>query len=459
MKAMSIKIFLILSLFAVINPSLLPAATQQRIALVIGNSQYTYSPLKNPVNDATDVATALKSLGFDVILKTNATKREMGSALEEFAKQLKGRDVGLFYYAGHGVQLNGVNYLIPVSAKINEETDVEYEAIDAGRILATMYNAKSRVNIVILDACRDNPYVRSFRSTTRGLAIITKAPMGTIVSYSTSPGDVARDGKDRNSPYTTFLIKYMKEPGLSIEQVFKSVRQKLNKETNGKQIPWELSSLQGDFFFVPGSSGKSDAIIPTEKTTTAGDDLDDENSKLDAEKQRLEKERAALAKKKTIDEKRQQIEEEQEILEAEKETQRLAEIKRKVPGKSATIAKMTRPSASTANEIRRDGRFISYDDGTVLDTRTKLMWAAKDNGSDINWLGAKSYCVNYRGGGYTDWRMPTQDEFAVLYDKAETNNFVGILNVHLTELIHLTSIAPWASETSGSEAAFFLFND
>ena len=222
----------------------LHAATEQRTALVIGNSNYTSGPLKNPANDAVDMSNTLEKLGFNVILKTNATKREMGKAVEDF-------DVGLFYYAGHGVQVNGVNYLIPVGVKINEETDVEYEAIDAGRILATMRNAKSRINIVILDACRDNPYARSFRSATRGLAIIANAPMGTIISYSTSPGDVALDGKGRNSPYTSSLLKYIKEPGLTIEQVFKHVRQQIDTETGGKQVPWELSSMKGEFYFNP----------------------------------------------------------------------------------------------------------------------------------------------------------------------------------------------------------------
>ncbi|MCX5855705.1 MAG: caspase domain-containing protein [Deltaproteobacteria bacterium] len=247
MKSFLTRIIFLSFLLTLITINPLQAATERRLALVIGNGKYTSSPLRNPVNDAADMADALKKLGFNVILKTNADKREMGKAFEDFGRQLKGQDVGLFYYAGHGVQLNGVNYLMPVSAKINEETDVEYEAIDAGRALATMHNAKSRINIVILDACRDNPYVRGFRSATRGLAIIAKAPMGTIISYSTSPGDVALDGKGRNSPYTSSLLQYMKEPGLSIEKVFKNVRQKLNRETGGKQMPWELSSLQGGF--------------------------------------------------------------------------------------------------------------------------------------------------------------------------------------------------------------------
>jgi protein-disulfide isomerase len=263
MQARPIRIFLVLLVVVLTYPSLLIAATEQRLALVIGNSNYEASPLRNPVNDANDMARSLKNLGFKVILKTNASKRDMGKAVEDFGKRLKGEDVGLFYYAGHGVQVNGVNFLIPMGAKINDETDVEYEALDAGRILATMYNAKSKINIVILDACRDNPYVRSFRSTTRGLAIISKAPSGTIISYSTSPGDIALDGKGRNSPYTASLLRYMREPGFTVEQVFKNVRQQLNRETAGRQIPWELSSLEGDFYFNPGKSATAPEQLQT----------------------------------------------------------------------------------------------------------------------------------------------------------------------------------------------------
>jgi len=133
MQAMPIRIFLILSILVLIYPSASPAAPERRTALVIGNSAYSSGPLKNPVNDATDMADSLEKMGFNVILKTNVSRRDMGKAVEEFGKQLKGRDVGLFFYAGHAVQVNGVNYLIPVNAKISDETDIEYGAIDAGR--------------------------------------------------------------------------------------------------------------------------------------------------------------------------------------------------------------------------------------------------------------------------------------------------------------------------------------
>jgi curli biogenesis system outer membrane secretion channel CsgG/TolB-like protein len=230
------------------------AATEQRTALVIGNSAYSSGPLKNPVNDATSIAAQLQKLGFTVILKKNANLRGMEDALTNFGDRLKRGGVGLFFYAGHGLQVGGANYLVPIGARINGESDIKYEALDAGKVLDEMGNANNGLNIVILDACRDNPYTRSFRNAARGLAIVSSAPAGTFVSYSTSPGNVARDGDGRNSPYTEALLKYMKEPGLSIEHMFKKVRTSLSKNTVGKQIPWELSSLQGDFYFVPSAT-------------------------------------------------------------------------------------------------------------------------------------------------------------------------------------------------------------
>jgi len=164
MHAMFGRIFLILSLLALINPFSLQAATEQRIALVIGNSAYSSGPLKNPVNDAADMAAILKKLGFSVTLKKNARLQEMDEALEAFGNRLKRGGVGLFYYAGHGVQVNGANYLLPIGAKINKEADVKYQAVDANKILDEMATANNGLNIVMLDACRDNPFGRSFRS-------------------------------------------------------------------------------------------------------------------------------------------------------------------------------------------------------------------------------------------------------------------------------------------------------
>jgi formylglycine-generating enzyme required for sulfatase activity len=230
---------------------------EQRLALVIGNAGYSFAPLKNPVNDASDMAVSLQKLGFTVMLKKNVNLREMEEAIQDFGNRLKQGGVGLFYFAGHGLQAGGVNYLVPVGARIDKESDIKYEAVDAGKILDEMADAKNSLNVVILDACRDNPFSRRFRSASRGLAVIGGAPVGAYISYSTSPGQVALDGEGRNSPFAAALLHYMNEPGLTLEQVFKNVRHRLSKETGGKQVPWELSSLEGDFFFVTGQAPRA----------------------------------------------------------------------------------------------------------------------------------------------------------------------------------------------------------
>jgi len=241
---------LVLALVAIL---LLPSSgfsdQSRRLALVIGNAAYKNSPLRNPVNDAYDMARTLRTMDFEVIHRKNVGQRVMEKAIREFGKQLRKGGVGLFYFAGHGMQVNGRNYLIPIGAVIYEETDIKYEAVDAGRILAAMQNAGNSLNIVILDACRDNPFARSFRTNAQGLAHMD-APTGTLIAYSTAPGMVATDGEGRNAVYTKYFLKYITTPGLTIEQVLKKVRVEVINETGNKQVPWESSSLTGDFYFA-----------------------------------------------------------------------------------------------------------------------------------------------------------------------------------------------------------------
>jgi hypothetical protein len=243
------RVWLILSL-CLLLPHLLWAA-EPRIALVIGNGRYSSSPLINPPNDAQLVGDTLSKLGFEVIARRNSDQAGMKRAIQEFGERLEraGPDaVGLFYYAGHGVQLNGRNYLIPVSANIERDADVDIEAVSADWVMEQMRYARNRLNIVILDACRNNPFVRSLRSADRGLAKMD-APAGVMIAYSTAPGDVAADGSGRNSPYSEALAKAMLEPNQPIEQVFKRTRISVIGATKSRQTPWESSSLTGDFYF------------------------------------------------------------------------------------------------------------------------------------------------------------------------------------------------------------------
>lgn len=244
------------------------ASSNRRIALVIGNGAYPASPLKNPPNDATDMAKALSNVGFVVEHGIDLTQRQMKAMIREFGQKLKGGGQGLFYFAGHGVQLKGRNYLIPVDAEIASEADVEDQGVDANLVLSLMDEAGNGLNVVILDACRNNPFARSFRSASNGLAQVD-APTGTLVAYSTAPGKVARDGTGRNGAYTTELLKHMSVPGLPIEEVMKRVRASLKQLTNGEQVPWESSSLVGDFYFNR-STGASNATSNPIGGTTGG---------------------------------------------------------------------------------------------------------------------------------------------------------------------------------------------
>ena len=232
-----------------------PAHAERRVALVIGNGAYKTAPLKNPTNDAQDMADALREMGFDVTLKLNASHKEMEQAVREFGAKLKQGGLGLFYYAGHGVQVAGENYLIPVDTKVEAEADVKFGALNAGMALARMEDAGNDFNIVILDACRTNPFVRSFRTADQGLARMD-APKGSLIAYATAPGRVAADsgGTGRNGVYTSFLLQHMRVPGLKVEEILKRVRADVVLATKDKQVPWESSSLIGDFYFV--SSGQ-----------------------------------------------------------------------------------------------------------------------------------------------------------------------------------------------------------
>ena len=236
-------------------PFLSGAENVQKIALVIGNGAYQSAPLDNPSNDARDMADTLKKLGFEVIHVENASQRTMISAIRNFSKKLTKGGVGLFYFAGHGMQVNGHNYLIPVDAVIEAQSEIEFEAVDAGRILAGMEDAGNDTNIIILDSCRDNPFSRSFRSFTRGLAKMD-APKGSFIAYATAPGDMAADGTGRNGIFTGSLLRHMTAPGLKIEEVLKRTRVEVARQTGDKQIPWQSSSLMGDFYFAPASGAQ-----------------------------------------------------------------------------------------------------------------------------------------------------------------------------------------------------------
>lgn len=234
-----------------------PALAENRMALVIGNSAYeTVAALPNPANDAKAMTDLLNSAGFEVVSAPNLSQSEMRLAISNFASMVgaKGPDtVALVFYAGHGVQVDGENYLVPIDARIQREADVPLQAMRLGDVMSALAAVPSKARIVMLDACRNNPFSEINKTTGRGLAIVD-APNGSLVSYSTAPGTEAQDGEGDNSPYTTGLLKVAREPGVPIEQALKRVRYAVHDATKQQQTPWESSSLTTDFYFFPSAA-------------------------------------------------------------------------------------------------------------------------------------------------------------------------------------------------------------
>ncbi|MGD9925776.1 MAG: caspase family protein, partial [Pseudorhodoplanes sp.] len=229
------------------------APAQRRVALVLGNGKYRHStPLNNPANDAGDIASALRKIGFEVVEGIDVDRRSMEDKVREFGRKLDGAKLALFYYAGHGLQVGGKNYLLPVDSKLERAGDLPFETIDVHQVLAQM-ETEQRVNLVFLDACRDNPLSRSLRrslgarssSVGTGLATIQSA-IGTMISFATQPDAIALDGEGRNSPFTTGILKHLSTPGLDIAILMRRVRADVIADTGGKQVPWDHSSLIGE---------------------------------------------------------------------------------------------------------------------------------------------------------------------------------------------------------------------
>ena len=256
------------------------ALAESRVALVIGESAYrAVTPLPNPANDAKAMSKLLSDAGFEVTSAANLSQKEMNDKVGNFAAQIaaKGPDtVALVFYAGHGLQIDGENFLVPVDVDPKREADIPLQAVRLNDILNTLNSVPTRMRIVLLDACRNNPFPAINQTAGRGLALIetkTGAP-GTFVSFSTSPGAEAEDGNGADSPYTTALLSAARTPGLPIEQAFKQVRLAVNRATDGRQTPWESSSLTEDFEFIAGS-GAHAAAPPIPKADTAKRTVDD----------------------------------------------------------------------------------------------------------------------------------------------------------------------------------------
>jgi hypothetical protein len=251
----------------------LGAVATERVALLIGNNQYASTPLRNAVNDAKDLSEALKELGFKVIVRTDASRRDMIEAVREFGAALEGANTAVFFYAGHAMQFKERNYLIPIDAAMGSEEDVTFFSVEINQIFDRMDRARTRFNFLILDACRDNPFAASFKTSSQGLAQMS-SPSGTLIAYATSPGSVAADGYGRNGIYTKHILQNIRVPDQPAEIMFKRVREGVERETRKLQTPWDSSSLKGDFTFNatasngrPQVAGGAPAAGPSADTT------------------------------------------------------------------------------------------------------------------------------------------------------------------------------------------------
>ena len=236
-----------------------PAPPPAGLALVIGNGAYRVGALPNPANDARAVADQLRRAGFTVTLKLDTDRRQLQEAIREYVEQLtRTRTTGVFYYAGHGVQLNWRNFLVPVDAHVRSTAEIQSKAVDLGVLIDGLGRARNAANIVILDACRNNPFGHDFRIDDKGLSQLD-APPGTLLAYATAPGNTAADGEGSHGLYTDQLLREMIVPGAAVEDVFKRVRLAVRRASQGGQIPWESTSLESDFTFVPGKQKRDTA--------------------------------------------------------------------------------------------------------------------------------------------------------------------------------------------------------
>jgi hypothetical protein len=402
LRSILIRFFLLSILFTLLlipNRSL--ALQEKRIALVIGNEDYKVAPLTNSVNDANDMANMLEKCGFEVTKSINATRSQMRMAIRTFGRKIKKGGVGLFYYAGHGIQVKGQNYMVPIGSNVHFEDEVPDECLLVSSVLRKMDSAENRVNILILDACRNNPFARSFRSTSRGLARVD-APKGSIIAYATAPNSVALDRAGKNGLYTSKLLKHMMTPKLPIELFFKNVRVDVANASGGNQIPWTESSLMGEFFFIVEDKTER-AKVPLAKTN-----------------QELMEDRKSLKQ-----------------MQPKSETVRTATDKNDLKLKSAPSVKenvklsMKEPSGDIgAIVVGRDDHFAKLANGIIHDSKTGLEWIAGPD-RDMSWYEVEEWAnslEHFEGGG---WQMPSLDQLMTLYEKGKgTRNITPLLKTN-----------------------------
>jgi len=412
------------------------AQAQKRVALVIGNAAYQGAPaLRNPVNDAKAMSDALNGLGFEVIEVTNATQKEMNRAITVFGSKLTSDTAALFFYAGHGLQVRGKNYIIPVDAQIDTEAAIASESVSVDTVLEQLNT--SPVSIVILDACRNNPFERSFRKLGGSGLAQMDAPKGSFIAYATAPGKTATDGEGKNGLFTQELLKQINKPGLTLESVFKRVRANVAAKSGDAQMPWDSSSMTGEFYFTPAQVASLEpAPAPIAVPSSGGVSIDDITKQQEVRAQwdswqaRMKADYDKIAALNAAPdllitawdrflssysqdnpysaEDKQLRAQAQGKKQAAQAQQQQAAAQREPQRQEVESSKPVSNYVAQQNELPKG--FVSQGGLTWMPVTIQKSWSE-----------ANTYCTNTTINGLNGWRLPTKDELKSLYDSGAMN--------------------------------------
>ncbi len=424
---------LVLDLLALGLPAAAQTQVEKRVALVIGNGAYPRAPLANPVNDAADLSAALRRLGFEVMERRNRNSEELKRDLIEFQDKLGPGAVGLFYFAGHGVQAGrGLNYLLPVGRDYLRERDAEMYGLEAGTVLRRMEESGAALSVVILDACRDSPLPPEARSSgSRGLARM-EAPSGSLIAFATAAGSTADENRGaRNGLYTQYLLRAIEAPGLRLEDVFQQVRRDVERASNRRQSPEEISKLTRAFFFRPVAQAATQVATAVPDPELEAWELAkrrDNAASYEAYLRGYPQGRYVVAARTALE-----------------------GFGRQAGAQQDTAAPTPQAAVSTCDPSQPWVMEETSDPAVLRQCGTGIHWTRSDNSWSGNWSEATEYC---RGYGDGRWRLPTAAQLQALYREHLPEVNCGPFRCKASNLFRLSSWWFWSSDSYGSEEAW-----